>query len=147
MNMITIQELKDKSVKALQSWAEIRIDALATSHPNLAVASVYLKRGARNWLERESDRISEMIDDASLFICDKNGNIDADMLFSDLLSSFKNMDEVPFGKGFIQGTAGKGVIRFVIPNNPITGLLFGDTGAIRITETDLKELKMILTKE
>ena len=36
------------------------------------------------------------------------------------------------------------VIRFVIPNNPITGLLFGDTGAIRITEEDLKELKEII---
>lgn len=142
--MITIQELKDKSVKALQLWTESRIDALATNHPNLSVASVYLKRGARNWLERESDRIGAMIDDASLFICDKNGDIDADMLFSDLLSAFKNMDEVPFGKGFIQGTAGKGVIRFVIPNSPITGLLFGDTGAIRITEEDLKELKDII---
>lgn len=41
-------------------------------------------------------------------------------------------------------SAGKGVIRFVIPNNPITGLLFGDTEAIRITEEDLKELKEII---
>ena len=29
----------------------------------------------------------------------------------------------------------------MIPNNPITGLLFEDTGAIRITEDDLKDLK------
>lgn len=35
----------------------------------------------------------------------------------------------------------------MIPNNPITGLLFGDTGAIRITEDDLKELKGMLCTE
>lgn len=144
MNTITIQELKDKAIATLQVWAEDRINGLVAGNPGLAMASVYLKRGVKNYLAREKERIGGMIDDASMFICDANGNMDADALFSDFMSVFRNMGEISFGKGLIHGTIGKGVIRFILPENPITGLLFGNTGAIRITEADLMELKKML---
>ena len=54
------------------------------------------------------------------------------------------MEEMPFGKGFIRGTIGKGSIRFALPDNPITSILFGKTGAIKITDADLMELKKLL---
>ncbi len=88
-----------------------------------------------------------MIDNASLFICDENGNVDADLLFEDMMQMFREMDEVPFGKGFIQGSFGKGIIRFRLPDNPVVNLLFGNTGAIKITDADILELKKIITEE
>lgn len=133
--------LKNKMVDSLEVWADNRIDDFVSQNPNLKVASVYMKRGAKNYLARERDKIENVIDNASLFICDEDGNIDADMLFKDMMTMFKDMDETPFGKGFLQGTIGKGMIRFKLPDNPVFNLMFGNTGAIKITEADFIELK------
>lgn len=132
---------KDKAIDSIGTWIDGRIDDFVAQNPNMKVASVYMKRGAKNYLARERGRIENTIDNASLFICDEEGNIDADMLFDDMLKMFKDMEETPFGKGMFQGTVGKGVIRFKLPENPVFNLMFGNTGAIRITEADLLELK------
>ena len=139
-----ITELKDKLAESLQLWIDERIDGLVSNNPQLKVASVYLKRGAKNFLAKQKDGIGDMIDNAALFLCDENGNVDADLLFNDMLSMLREMEEMPFGKGFIRGTIGKGSIRFALPDNPITSILFGKTGAIKITDADLIELKKLL---
>lgn len=144
--MISITELRDKLMDTLQLWIDERIDNLADSYPKLKIASVYLKRGTKNYILRERETIGYMIDNASLFLCDENGNVDVDTLFNDLLHVFRDMDEVPFGAGFIRGTFGNGTIRFALPDNPVVNLLFGDTGAIKITDADILELKKILTE-
>lgn len=146
MSTKTIVELKDNIYNSLIPWIDERINSLVESNPKLKVASVYLKRGAKNYIIHERDKIDEIIDNVSLFVCDENGNIDTDMLFDDLIQMFRDMEEVPFGKGFIHGTFGKGKIRFALPDNPITNLLFGDTGAIKITDADILELKKIITE-
>ena len=133
-----ITELKDKLADSLQLWIDERIDGLVLNNPQLKVASVYLKRGAKNFLAKQKDGIGDMIDNAALFLCD------ADLLFNDMLSMLREMEEMPFGKGFIRGTIGKGSIRFALPDNPITSILFGKTGAIKITDADLMELKKLL---
>ena len=137
--------LKDKAIDSLGLWIEGRIDDFVSQNPGMKVASVYMKRGAKNYLARERGRIEKTIDNAALFICDEEGNIDSDMLFNDMLTMFKEMEETPFGKGIIQGTIGKGVVRFKLPDGPIFNLLFGNTGAIKITEADLLELKELFT--
>lgn len=141
-----ITELKEKLAESLKTWIEERIDSLAAANPKLKIASVYLKRGATNYIARESGKIDKMIDDAALFICDEEGNFSPDMLFDDLMTMLREMEEVPFGSGLMQGTIGKGVIRFKLPDNPVFSLLFGDTGAIKITEADFMELKDIFTE-
>lgn len=141
-----ITELKEKLAESLKTWMEERIDSLAAANPKLKIASVYLKRGATNYIARESGKIDKMIDDAALFICDEEGNFSPDMLFDDLMTMLREMEEVPFGSGLMQGTIGKGVIRFKLPDNPVFSLLFGDTGAIKITEADFMELKDIFTE-
>lgn len=141
-----ITELKEKLSESLKTWLEERIDSLAAANPKLKIASIYLKRGATNYIARESGKIDKMIDDAALFICDEEGNFSPDMLFDDLMTMLREMEEVPFGSGLMQGTIGKGVIRFKLPENPVFNLLFGDTGAIKITEADFMELKDIFTE-
>lgn len=124
----SITEIKDKMADSLLLWIDDRIDTLVEANPKLKVASVYLKRGAKNYIAKERDNLNTMIDNASLFLCDENGNIDADMLFNDLIVMFREMDEMPFGKGFIRGTIGKGNIRIALPDNPVSNILFGNTG-------------------
>lgn len=132
---------KDKAINSLEVWINGRIDDFVSQNPNMKVASVYMKRGAKNYLARERGKIEKTIDNAALFICDEEGNIDSDMLLNDMLTMFKEMDEIPFGKSIIQGTIGKGTIRFNLPDNPVFNLMFGNTGAIKITEADFLELK------
>lgn len=133
--------LKDKMIDSLEAWADNRIDDFVTQNPKMKVASIYMKRGAKNYLARERGKLEDTIDSASLFICDEEGNVDADMLFNDMMTMFREMEETTFGKGLLQGTIGKGVIRFKLPDNPIFNLMFGNTGAIKITEADFLELK------
>jgi hypothetical protein len=134
-------DLKNKTIDSLEVWIDGRIDDFVAQNPNLKIASVYMKRGAKNYLARERGKIENVIDNAALFICDEQGNIDADMLFKDMMTMFREMDETPFGKGLVQGTVGKGIIRLKLPDNPIFNLMFGNTGAIKITEADFLELK------
>ncbi|RHI05069.1 hypothetical protein DW182_15790 [Bacteroides sp. AM16-24] len=134
-------DLKNKTIDSLEVWIDGRIDDFVAQNPNLKIASVYMKRGAKNYLTRERGKIENVIDNAALFICDEQGNIDADMLFKDMMTMFREMDETPFGKGLVQGTVGKGIIRLKLPDNPIFNLMFGNTGAIKITEADFLELK------
>ena len=68
-----ITGLKDKMIDSLEVWADNRIDDFVSQNPNLKVASVYMKRGAKNYLARERGKIGDMIDSASLFICDEEG--------------------------------------------------------------------------
>ena len=136
---------KEKLANSFEVWADGRIDDFVVQNPNLKIASVYMKRGVKNYLVKEKGKIDGMIDSAALFLCDEEGNIDADMLFNDMLTMFRDMDEMPFGKGFLQGTIGKGVLRFQLPDNPVFNLLFGNTGAIKITDADFIELKELFT--
>lgn len=141
-----ITDLKERLSDSIETWAEGRIDDFVTQNPNLKIASIYMKRGMRNYLAREKGRIDEMVDNAALFICDEEGNVDAKMLFDDFLTIFRGMEETPFAKGFIRGTIGKGVVRIQLPDNPAFNMLFGNTGGIKITETDLIELKNLFVE-
>jgi len=140
-------ELKDRLICSIGKWADSRIDDFAECNPRMRTASVYMKRGIKNWLVREDKAIAEMIDGVAMFVCDENGEIDAGMVFDDLMTMFAEADEVPFGSGLLRGTIGKGVIRFQLPDNPIMSLLFGNSQAIKITATDFKELKAMMTEE
>lgn len=142
-----MEELKDRLLCSIGKWADGRIDDFVESNPRMKTASVYMKRGVRNYLAREGKAIHDMIDGVSLFVCDENGCVDAGMVFDDLMTMFNEADETPFGSGLLRGTIGKGVIRFRLPDNPLMTLLFGNSQAIKITSADFMDLKDMLTKE
>ena len=50
----------------IKKWAEGKITSLCTDRPKLKPASVYLKRGLNNWLDREDARIDNVVDNVSL---------------------------------------------------------------------------------
>ena len=141
---MNITELKKKLLDSADFWVEQRIDDLVERNPRMSVASVYLKRGARNWLSKERDTISKAMDGVSLFIADGDGNVNTDTLFEDLLSLFTGMEEMPYDYGMVSGTIGKGKIRIDIPDNILTNILFGNSDAVTITSDDIKELKELI---
>lgn len=140
-------ELKDKVVAGLRRWAGSRIDQFVADNPSLAPAGKYLKRGVSNLIAREDGQLAKGIDKLMLFIVDEQGNYSMDMLMDDALSMFKTMPETPFDMGLFRGTIGNGMIRVQLPDNPLVSLFMGNTGAIRITEADFKELKHVLCSQ
>lgn len=140
-------ELKTKIVDALGTWGNNLIDTFVADKPRLKPLSVYMKRGLNNGLARYDRKVQKSVDDVMMFIGDENGNYDMGQVFDDTMEMFKEMDNVDINMGPLVATVGKGVIRVKIPNNVFTSMLFGDTGAIKITESDLLDLKNLFLEE
>lgn len=129
---------------AVRKWAYGKIDELAAERPKLKAASVYLKRGLSNYMEREDKRINSMVDSLTLFVADKDGKIDTDMLIDDAVTMFKEMDVAYAEIGSFGIEYGKGAVTINIPHNVFLDMIFGDLGQIRITAEDLLEIKQLM---
>lgn len=130
---------------AFRNWANKKIDQLASDRPKLKAASVYLKRGLSNYMEREDQRINSIVDGVSLFVADKDGKINTDMLIDDAVSMFKGMDMNFAEVGPFNIEYGKGAVTINIPHNIFFDMIFGDLGQVRITADDLIEIKDMIT--
>lgn len=125
----------------IQTWAEDKIDTLCTNRPKLKAASVYMKRGLNNWINREEAKIDNMVDSLLLFVTDEEGCIDADVVIEDIVKMFNEMEVQHAKLGAFDVEYGKGVVKICIPHNPFLDLIFGDLGSVKITSEDLIEFK------
>lgn len=139
-----VPELKDKFINSIELWLEDRIDDMLKDNPAMAIPAVYIKRGCHNITKRYKDNINDSIDKASLFFTDEEGNINADTLFADAMTLFKEIEESPFDIGIIKGTVGKGKVSLTLPDNIIFNILFGNKKTITFDENDFLELKTLL---
>lgn len=130
--------------QSVRTWAESKIDELCVTRPRLKAASVYLKRGLNNWLDREESKVGEMVDTLALFAADKDGNIDADTLIEDAVNIFREMDMNYAEMGAFAVEYGKGAVTIHIPHNLFLDMIFGDLGQVKITADDLLELKALM---
>ena len=140
-------ELKSKITDALGEWGNNLIDTFVADKPKLKLLSVYMKRGLNNGLVRYDGKVQDAVDNMMMFVTDEDGNYDMNQVFDDVMSMFKEMDETNVNLGPLDAVIGKGMIKVKIPNNIFTSMLFGDTGAIKITEGDLLELKNLFLEE
>ena len=136
--------LTDDMKDAIRKWAYGKIDELSASRPRLKAASVYLKRGMNNYLEREGKLINSMVDGLTMFVADKDGNIDTDMLIDDAVTMFKEMDVAYAEIGAFGIEYGKGSVTINIPHNVFLDMIFDDLGKITITADDLLEIKALM---
>lgn len=144
MNVIT---LKDKFLDSIDLWLEERVDDLLKGNPSLAIPSIYLKRGCHNIINKYENKISNSIDNVSLFIADENGNIDANTMFNDAMELFNSIDETNFEIGIVSGVVGKGKVVINIPDNIFTNIVFGSKKSITFNEDDFIELKSLLLEQ
>lgn len=146
-NVMEFSRLKSVFLDNVKEWSNNMVDNLVNNHPHLKVASPYLKRGIKNMIAQEDRRINQALESVALFVCDEDGNIDVNGLFDDVLGLFRDMEESPWALGVIKGTIGKGKIRISVPNNVLTSVLFGDTGAVVVTADDIMELKRLISED
>lgn len=144
---MNVTELKEKLLTSLDLWADARISDMVRENPALAIPSVYMKRASHNIIAKHKDSWGKSIENATLFIADENGNIDADTIFSDLIQMLENISNYEFDLGFIKGRIDGGVLSIDLPDNIITTILFGSKKSISFTKDDFDELKSLVTAE
>lgn len=136
-----INQLKGDLKTNLQLWAESQIDEFCKGKPSMQAASVYMKRGLNNWMEREDHRINSFVDNSLLFLTEKDGSIKMETVIDDAVAMFKAMDvQETDVMGLFHLTYGKGELRLDAPNNVFFNLIFGKK-ELRITAADLLKLK------
>lgn len=144
---MNVTELKEKLLTSLDLWADARISDMVKENPALAIPSVYMKRASHNIIAKHKDSWGKSIDNATLFIADEDGNIDADTIFSDLMQMLENISNYEFDLGFIKGRIDGGALVIDLPDNIITTILFGSKKSISFTKDDFEELKSLITAE
>ena len=144
---MNVTELKEKLLTSLDLWADARISDMVKETPALAIPSVYMKRASHNIIAKHKDSWGKSIDNATLFIADENGNIDADTIFTDLMQMLESISNYEFDLGFIKGRIDGGTLSIDLPDNIITNILFGSKKSISFTKTDFDELKSLITAE
>ena len=144
---MNVTELKEKLLTSLDLWADARISDMVKETPALAIPSVYMKRASHNIIAKNKDSWGKSIDNATLFIADENGNIDADTIFTDLMQMLESISNYEFDLGFIKGRIDGGTLSIDLPDNIITNILFGSKKSISFTKTDFEELKSLITAE
>lgn len=142
---MNVTELKEKLLESVDVWADARIDDMVKGNPMLAIPSVYMKRAAHNIISKNKDKWDKSIDNATLFLADENGNIDADTIFADAMQMLKVVENYHFDFGVIHGHIDNGTISIDLPDNPFIAILFGSKRSINFTEEDFVELKDLIT--
>ena len=142
---MNVTELKEKLLDSVDVWADARIDDMVKGSPMLAIPSVYMKRAAHNLIAHNKGKWDKQIDNATLFIADENGNIDADTIFSDMMQMLKSVEDYHFDFGIIHGHISNGMISIDLPDNIATAILFGSKRSINFVEEDFMELKDLIT--
>lgn len=144
---MNVTELKEKLLTSLDLWADARISDMVKENPALAIPSVYMKRASHNIIAKHKDSWGKSINNATLFIADEDGNIDADTIFSDLIQMLENISNYEFDLGFIKGRIDGGALIIDLPDNIITTILFGSKKSISFTKDDFEELRSLVTAE
>ena len=141
-----IVELKEKLLASIDLWADARIDDMVKGNPMMAVPSTYIKRAAHNVIAHNKDKWGKSIDNATLFIADENGDVNADTIFDDMMQMLKSVQDYHFDVGFIHGHIDDGIISIDMPDNILTVIFLGSKRSISITQDDFSELKALITE-
>ena len=144
---MNVTELKEKLLTSLDLWADARISDMVKENPALAIPSVYMKRASHNIIAKNKDSWGKSIDNATIFIADEDGNIDADTIFSDLMQMLENISNYEFDFGIIKGRIDSGALVIDLPDNIITTIFFGSKKSISFTKDDFEELRSLITSE
>lgn len=141
MKIDDVNQFKGELKGAMQSWAESKVDELFASRPQ---AKVLMKNGINNVMNRFDDKLNKYIDMMFLFVADKNGVVDSDVMIDTLASLFKEMDERHYAIGMVDVTVGKGQLLIELPHNLFLEMLVGDLGRVKFTTEDIREFKNLL---
>lgn len=126
---------------AIVSWAGEKIDHLL---PNKVASRAILKNAIGNYLNRYSEDVDKGVDTIFLLLGDKEGNINSDTMLDTLCGMLDEMNPKSYALGPFEAIVGRGTIDVRFPNSFFSELVAGDLGGVKITTSDLKQIKNFL---
>lgn len=136
-----INQFKGNLKDAIVSWIGERIDHLL---PNRVASRAILKNAVGNCLIRYSEEVDKGVDAIFLLLGDKEGRINSDTMIDTLCGMLDEMTPKNYPLGPFSATVGRGTIDIRFPNSFFSELVAGDLGGVKITTSDLKEIKNLL---
>lgn len=136
-----INQFKGDIKNAIVSWAGEKIDTLL---PNKVASRAILKNALGNCLNRYSDEVDKGVDMVFLLLGDKEGNINSDTMVDTLCGMLDEMPQKSYSLGPFKAVVGRGTIDICLPGGFFSELIAGDLGGVKITTSDLKQIKNLL---
>ena len=95
MKIDDVNAFKGAVKDAVVSWGNKKIEELFKGKP----IEQFAKKGLRNIIAREDEKINGYVDNAFLFLADETGAVDSDTVIDDLCAMFVNMKETTYPVG------------------------------------------------
>lgn len=141
MKIEDVNQFKGELKTSMQSWAESKVDELFANKPS---ARVFMKNAITNMMHRFDAKLNGYIDTMFLFVADKDGVVDSDVMIDTLANLFKEMEERKYPMGMVDVTIGGGQLVIDLPHNLFLEMLVGDLGRVKFTTEDIREFKNLL---
>lgn len=133
-----INLMKGKVKDAVLTWVDAQIDCLL---PNKAAGRSLLKNAANNILTRYDEKINKGMDAAFILFADKDGKMDSDTIVDSLCSMLDEMTPSEYAFFGFEAKIGSGEICVDFPRSFLSELIAGDIGGVKITSSDIKQIK------
>jgi hypothetical protein len=141
MRATDINAFKGQFKDALVGWAGSMIDQML---PNKVAARTLFKNAVGNVVNRFDGKVNQLIDSAFLVFGDSSGVLDTDTAIDMLCDMLNEMKPTEYSLGFVNMVVGQGEIRIQFPHNIFSDLVVGDLGGVKLTTSDIKEIKNYL---
>ncbi len=137
MKIDDVNAFKGAVKDAVASWGNKKIEELFKGRP----IEQFAKKGLRNIIAREDEKINRYVDNAFLFLADETGAVDSDTVIDDVCAMFVNMKETTYPVGPVNLKVGNGEVAVNLPHNFLLDMMTGGMGVIKFTKEDFLELK------
>lgn len=141
MKVSDVNAFKGQIKDAALNWAGSMIDQML---PNKVAARTMFKNAIGNIAGRLDGKINQAVDIAFLMFGDSAGTIDTDSSIDMLCNMLSEMKATEYSFGIVDIVVGQGEIKIQFPHNIFSELLVGDVSGVKITASDIKEIKNYL---
>lgn len=142
MKVSDINAFKGQFKDAMVGWAGSMIDQML---PNKVTARTLFKNAIGNIVNRFDGKVNQLVDSAFLVFGDSAGVIDTDTTIDLLCGMLDEMKPTDYPLGFATATIGQGEVRLQFLHNIFSDLVVGDLGGVKLTTSDIKQLKNYLS--
>ena len=137
-----VNAFKGQIKDAMVGWAGSMIDQML---PNKVTARTLFKNAIGNMVNRFDGKVNQLVDSAFLVFGDSAGVIDTDTTIDLLCGMLDEMKPTDYSLGFVNLNVGQGEIKIQFPHNIFSDLVVGDLGGVKLTSSDIKQLKNYLS--
>lgn len=141
MKASDVNELKGQFKDAIVGWSDSMIDQML---PDRTTARTLFKNAIGNMVNRFDGKVNQLVESAFIVFGDSNGVVDTDSTIDLLCDMLEEMKPTDYPLGFINATIGNGEVKIQFPHNIFSDLVVGDLGGVKLTSSDIKQLKNYL---